>query len=65
VVSGGANVILHTLQLQRYVADMRQMIAEAHSKIEMSVSDEFTRHIGCRNAYYLFTYDDSVKNKLF
>ena len=38
MVLGGANVILHTLQLQRYVADMRRMIAEAHSKMDISVS---------------------------
>jgi len=37
--AGGCNIILHSLQLQRYVADMRQMIAEAHSKMDMSVSD--------------------------
>ncbi|XP_065921031.1 uncharacterized protein [Dysidea avara] len=36
VVSGGPNIILHILQLQRHVADMRQMIVEAHSKMDMS-----------------------------
>ena len=41
VVSGGPNIILHILQLQRHVADMRQMIVEAHSKMDMSVSDGF------------------------
>lgn len=35
---GGSNIILHSLQLQRYVADMRQMIAEAQSKIDITVS---------------------------